>query len=120
MVESLRCWARRARVDSIQFLRADRAVMRGNSNVPGGDRPSLRPAQPMTQCAHRTVRAMSNLQGKTAVVTGANTGIGRVTAAKLANQGATVILACRSEDKTRPVLEEIRAAGGVAEFTALD
>jgi retinol dehydrogenase-12 len=63
---------------------------------------------------------MSNLKGKTAVVTGANTGIGRITAIELAKQGAHVILACRSEDKTRPVLEEIRAAGGQAEFVHLD
>jgi NAD(P)-dependent dehydrogenase (short-subunit alcohol dehydrogenase family) len=63
---------------------------------------------------------MQDLHGKTAVVTGANTGIGRVTAIELARLGATVILACRSEDKTRPVLEEIRAAGGKAEFVPLD
>ena len=63
---------------------------------------------------------MTNLQGKTAIVTGANTGIGRVTAIDLARRGASVILACRSEDKTRPVLEEILAAGGKAEFVPLD
>ncbi len=58
-----------------------------------------------------------NLQGKTALVTGANTGIGRVTAIELAKQGAHVILACRSEEKTRPVLAEI---GDNAEFVRLD
>lgn len=58
--------------------------------------------------------------GRTIVVTGANTGIGRVTAESLAKQGARVVLACRSEDKTRPVLEGIRGSGGKAEFVALD
>ena len=63
---------------------------------------------------------MQPLHGKTAVVTGANTGIGRVTAQELARMGARVVLACRSEDRTRPVVDEIAAAGGQAEFLALD
>lgn len=54
------------------------------------------------------------------VVTGANTGIGRVTAEKLAAGGAHVLLACRSEEKTAPVVEAIRAAGGKADFVPLD
>ena len=61
-----------------------------------------------------------NITGKFAIVTGANTGIGRVTAVTLAKQGAHVLLACRSEEKTRPVVEEITAAGGKAEFVPLD
>ena len=63
---------------------------------------------------------MTSLEGKLALVTGANTGIGRVTAMELASRGARVILACRSEEKTKPVLEEIRAKGGKADFVALD
>lgn len=61
-----------------------------------------------------------NVQGRTIVVTGSNTGIGRVTAEQLARRGARVILANRSEEKTRPVLEAIRAAGGSAEHLPLD
>lgn len=42
-------------------------------------------------------------QGRTAVVTGANTGIGYVTARELARVGAHVVLACRSEQRgSRP------------------
>lgn len=63
---------------------------------------------------------MSQLQGKLAIVTGANTGIGRVTATELAAQGARVVLAGRSEGKTQPVVDAIRAAGGSAEFLPLD
>ncbi len=54
------------------------------------------------------------------VVTGANTGIGKVTAVTLAERGHHVVLACRSEAKTRPVVDEILAAGGKAELLALD
>jgi NAD(P)-dependent dehydrogenase (short-subunit alcohol dehydrogenase family) len=64
--------------------------------------------------------ATKDLAGRFAVVTGANTGIGRVTAEKLAARGAHVVLACRSEEKTRPVVDGIRAAGGQAEFARLD
>jgi NAD(P)-dependent dehydrogenase (short-subunit alcohol dehydrogenase family) len=60
------------------------------------------------------------IQGKYAFVTGANTGIGRITAIELARSGAKVVLACRSEERTRPVVEEIAAAGGHAEFLPLD
>jgi len=60
---------------------------------------------------------------KVALVTGANSGIGRVTARELALRGYHVFLACRSEDKARPVLDEIhRLSGGkaLAEFLPLD
>lgn len=60
------------------------------------------------------------LAGRTMLVTGANTGIGRATAEGLARRGARVFLACRSEEKTRPVIDAIRAAGGDAELLALD
>ncbi|HTQ75996.1 MAG TPA: SDR family oxidoreductase [Burkholderiales bacterium] len=47
---------------------------------------------------------------RVALVTGANTGIGRVTAIELARSGFRVFLACRSRERTQPVLEEIGAA----------
>jgi retinol dehydrogenase-12 len=62
----------------------------------------------------------AELGGRTVLVTGANTGIGRVTAVELARMGAEVVLAGRSEERTRPVVEEIRAAGGKADFLELD
>lgn len=60
------------------------------------------------------------MQDKTVLVTGANTGIGRVTAEELARGGAHVFLACRSEVRTRPVVESIEAHGGRASFLPLD
>lgn len=55
---------------------------------------------------------MRSLEGQVAVVTGANTGIGRVTAHELAKGGARVILACRTEAKAMPVLEAIKQQTG--------
>ncbi len=61
-----------------------------------------------------------NISGKTILVTGANTGIGRITAEELARRGAHVVLAARSRERTQPVLDAIAAAGGSAEFLELD
>ena len=44
---------------------------------------------------------------KVSIVTGANTGLGRVTALELARQGSRVFLASRSEPKTAPVVNAI-------------
>jgi len=51
----------------------------------------------------------ADLTGKIVIITGSNTGIGKETARTLALQGATVILACRDEAKTKVVVEELRA-----------
>lgn len=51
-----------------------------------------------------------NLGGKTAIVTGANSGLGYEVAKGLAEKGAQVILACRSADKAAKALAELRAA----------
>ena len=62
------------------------------------------------------------LDGRTFYVTGANSGIGRATAEALAARGATVILAARSEERTRPVLDAIRSRfpHAAVEFAPLD
>ena len=59
---------------------------------------------------------------RVALVTGANTGIGRVTARELALQGMHVFVACRSPERTQPLLDEIRAVAPAAkvEWLALD
>jgi len=61
-----------------------------------------------------------NLTGKNVLITGANTGIGRVTALEIAKLGAKLTLAGRSEERTKPVVDAIRAGGGEAEFLPLD
>ncbi len=68
-----------------------------------------------------TTAGHASLEGKVALVTGANSGIGRVTATTLAKRGAHVVLACRSPEKAEPVMAEIeRAAGGSCEYLQLD
>jgi retinol dehydrogenase 12 len=52
------------------------------------------------------------LAGRTFLVTGGNTGIGRATAIGLAGRGAKVYLACRSAGKGRQAAAEIAAAAG--------
>ena len=49
-----------------------------------------------------------DLTGKVAIVTGANTGIGKETARGLADRGATVILACRNVQKGEAAAKEIQ------------
>jgi dehydrogenase/reductase SDR family protein 13 len=63
-----------------------------------------------------------DLANKTFIVTGANTGIGKVTAKELARAGAHVVLACRSQDKTAAVIDEIKRETGNAnvEYVHLD
>jgi dehydrogenase/reductase SDR family protein 13 len=65
---------------------------------------------------------IGDLDGRTFLVTGANSGIGRETVLELAGRGARVFLANRSEHKTRPVMDEITVQTGntALEFLSLD
>eukprot|EP00118_Oscarella_pearsei_P001201 m.6851 g.6851 ORF g.6851 m.6851 type:complete len:322 (+) comp17024_c0_seq1:24-989(+) len=54
-------------------------------------------------------RSSRRLDGKTVIVTGANTGIGKETAVDLVIRGARVIVACRSKPKGEAAVQEIKA-----------
>jgi NAD(P)-dependent dehydrogenase (short-subunit alcohol dehydrogenase family) len=58
--------------------------------------------------------------GKTALVTGATSGIGRVVASKLAERGAHVIISGRDAKRGAEAVEAIRAAGGTVDFVAAE
>jgi len=60
------------------------------------------------------------LDGKTALVTGASSGLGRHLSSVLASQGARVALAARRVDRLRAAVKEIESAGGTALAVPLD
>ena len=55
---------------------------------------------------------MNRLEGKVAIITGANSGVGAATAIKFAAEGAKVVITARREAPLLEVAEKIRAAGG--------
>jgi len=69
-----------------------------------------------------TLEDIPSQNGRSAIVTGANTGIGYETARALARAGGNVILACRSSTRGQMAVERLASEGppGRAEFALLD
>ncbi|GAA1001489.1 SDR family NAD(P)-dependent oxidoreductase [Subtercola frigoramans] len=64
--------------------------------------------------------ATYDVAGRSAIVTGAGSGIGRAVALELAKNGTSVIVSDVRLEGARAVVDEIRAAGGVAEVLVGD
>ncbi len=60
------------------------------------------------------------VRGKVVLITGASSGIGKATAVKVADAGATVLLVARSVEKLEETKREIETAGGVAHIHRCD
>merc|ERR1719150_1375873 len=54
------------------------------------------------------VSADVKLEGKTVVITGANTGIGKVTALDMSRRGAKVVILCRDMERAEAAAAEVR------------
>ena len=62
----------------------------------------------------------TNIEPKVILITGASSGIGEATARHLAANGHTVVLGARRTERLGKLAAEINAAGGTAEYRALD
>ncbi len=60
------------------------------------------------------------LDGRVAIITGGNSGIGKATAILFAQEGAKVVVAGRNSSRGREVVDEIRKKGGDAVFVRTD
>ncbi|CAG8474389.1 9417_t:CDS:2 [Diversispora eburnea] len=69
-----------------------------------------------------TINDIPDLQGKIVIVTGANTGIGFITAQELARKNAYVFVACRNQTKGEKAVDEIKRVTGndKVEYLPLD
>jgi NAD(P)-dependent dehydrogenase (short-subunit alcohol dehydrogenase family) len=63
---------------------------------------------------------MQRMNGRSAIVTGATSGMGRATALLFAREGASIVASGRDETRGQSLVEEIRAAGGRVEFVPGD
>lgn len=67
-----------------------------------------------------TKENIPDLNGKKAIVTGSNTGLGYETALALYQAGADVVVACRSKDAAEKAISSMKALGGAGTLTFME
>lgn len=61
-----------------------------------------------------------NIKDKVVIITGASSGMGKTTAALLAERGAKVVVGARRKDELEELVNTIRSNGGIANFQVTD
>ncbi|MEV8527518.1 SDR family oxidoreductase [Streptomyces sp. NPDC052000] len=90
----------------------------GMNNTPTTSTTSTTPTTSTRPATSTTASGL--LAGKVAFITGAGRGIGAAAARLFAREGARVLLAARTEAQLKAVTEEIRTAGGTADYVVCD
>ena len=67
-----------------------------------------------------TTSDIPNLEGKTAFITGANSGLGFYSAKALAEKNAHVVLACRTLKKAHSAIEQLKLLNNEGKFSPLE
>lgn len=123
----LRCESARAFMQwmgtSHESRRQIQGIARGQVQRPGEQRdrvPASSQASDGTWLREKRGIHMSDMTGKVALITGASSGIGRVTAEAFAAKGARVVLAARRQDELASFVTEIEARGGKATAVKTD
>ena len=71
-------------------------------------------------CHYKKGKNANSMKGKTVVITGATSGLGRATALQLARKGAFVVGVARNNTKANEVVEVINKNGGRVQFVISD
>src|SRR5450759_2992795 len=87
-----------------------RVAGEGRARSPGMGIHERRPIAKGAVMATWTAAQIPDLAGRTAVVTGANSGLGYETAKALARHGATVVMACRDDGRCTAAADAVREA----------